>query len=258
MTPTTCTIPRTRLIAVENTHNRCGGVPLTVEYMHDLGKLAREHGLRVHLDGARIFNAAVALGVDVKALVADADTVTFCLSKGLAAPVGSVVCGERPFIREARRARKVVGGGMRQAGVIAAAGIVALEQMVDRLAEDHENARALAARAGRDAWHHRWRRCRCAPTSSTSASPDRTWMPRNWWLRLEEPACGCCRWTRAGCGRCRTTTSRRHIQVVLAPSETAYVRWIVSRFCASRLLTRPKDPAHATPEGVWKGCSNLR
>ncbi len=137
--------PLTRLITVENTHNRCGGTPLTVEYMHALGKLARDHGLRIHLDGARIFNAAVALGVDVKELVADVDTVTFCLSKGLAAPVGSVICGDRAFIAEARRARKVVGGGMRQAGVIAAAGIVALEQMVDRLAEDHENARALAA-----------------------------------------------------------------------------------------------------------------
>jgi threonine aldolase len=113
--------------------------------MRSLGKLAREHGLLLHLDGARIFNAAIALGVDVKALVTDVDSVTFCLSKGLAAPVGSVVCGRRAFIAEARRARKVVGGAMRQVGVIAAAGIVALEQMVDRLAEDHANARALAA-----------------------------------------------------------------------------------------------------------------
>jgi threonine aldolase len=136
--------PRTRLITVENTHNICGGVPLTVAYMAALGNLARSHGLRVHLDGARVFNAAVALGVDVKTLTADADTLTFCLSKGLAAPIGSVVCGDRAFIAEARRARKVVGGGMRQAGVIAAAGIVALEQMVERLAEDHANARALA------------------------------------------------------------------------------------------------------------------
>ncbi len=137
--------PKSRLITVENTHNRCGGSPLTVEYMRALGKLAREHGLLLHLDGARVFNAAIALGVDVKALVADADSLTFCLSKGLAAPVGSVVCGSKPFIAEARRARKVVGGAMRQVGVIAAAGIVALEQMVDRLAEDHANARALAA-----------------------------------------------------------------------------------------------------------------
>ncbi|MCX7706626.1 MAG: low-specificity L-threonine aldolase [Anaerolineae bacterium] len=137
--------PRTRLIAIENTHNRCGGSPLTVAYMQAIGRLAHERGLLLHVDGARIFNAAVALGVDVKALAADADSVTFCLSKGLAAPVGSVVCGSRTFIAEARRARKVVGGGMRQAGVIAAAGIVALEQMVDRLAEDHANAAALAA-----------------------------------------------------------------------------------------------------------------
>ena len=138
--------PRTRLITVENTHNICGGVPLTVGvYGRPRQPGPRSHGLRVHLDGARIFNAAVALGVDVKALTADADTLTFCLSKGLAAPIGSVVCGDRAFIAEARRARKVVGGGMRQAGVIAAAGIVALEQMVDRLAEDHANARASAA-----------------------------------------------------------------------------------------------------------------
>lgn len=136
--------PRTRLICLENTHNRCGGAVLTPEYMQAVGRLARRHGLALHLDGARIFNAAVALGVDVKELAADADSVTFCLSKGLAAPVGSLVCGSREFIAKARRARKVVGGGWRQAGVIAAAGIVALEQMVERLAEDHANARRLA------------------------------------------------------------------------------------------------------------------
>jgi threonine aldolase len=137
--------PRTKLITVENTHNRCGGAPLSVEHMRSVGALAKEHGLLLHVDGARIFNAAVALGVDVRALVADADSVTFCLSKGLAAPIGSVVCGSKAFIAEARRARKVVGGAMRQVGVIAAAGIVALEQMVGRLAEDHANAAALAA-----------------------------------------------------------------------------------------------------------------
>ena len=136
--------PRTRLVTVENTHNRCGGTVLTPEYMHSIGRLVREHGLRLHVDGARLFNAAVALGVDASSLVADASSVTFCLSKGLGAPVGSLVCGDRAFVAEARRARKIVGGGMRQAGVIAAAGIVALEQMVDRLAEDHANAQALA------------------------------------------------------------------------------------------------------------------
>jgi threonine aldolase len=137
--------PRTRLVAVENTHNLCGGVALTPGYMNDLGRLTKASGLRLHVDGARIFNASVALGVDVKDLVNNADSATFCLSKGLGAPVGSVVCGSQDFIREARRARKVVGGSMRQAGVIAAAGIVALEQMVRRLADDHANAQALAA-----------------------------------------------------------------------------------------------------------------
>jgi len=136
--------PRTRLICLENTHNRCGGAVLTREYMRSVGVLARRHGIALHLDGARIFNAAVALGVEAKTLAEECDSVTFCLSKGLGAPVGSVVCGNRDFIAEARRARKVVGGGWRQAGVIAAAGIVALEQMVDRLAEDHANARRLA------------------------------------------------------------------------------------------------------------------
>jgi len=136
--------PRTRLICLENTHNRCGGAVLTPEYTARVCNLAHQHGLKVHLDGARIFNAAVALGVDVRRLTCAVDSVTFCLSKGLAAPVGSVVCGPRDWIYEARRARKLLGGGMRQAGVIAAAGIVALEEMVDRLAEDHANARRLA------------------------------------------------------------------------------------------------------------------
>jgi threonine aldolase len=137
--------PRTRLVCLENTHNRCGGVPLTVEYTNQVANLAHRRGLRLHIDGARLFNAAVALGVDAKELVARADSVTFCLSKGLAAPVGSIICGTREFIEEARRNRKVLGGGMRQVGILAAAGIVALDEMVDRLAEDHANAEALAA-----------------------------------------------------------------------------------------------------------------
>jgi len=135
--------PTTRLIVLENTHNRCNGSPLSPDYMRQVRKLADRHGLKVHVDGARIFNSAVAQRVDVRQLAADADSVTFCLSKGLAAPVGSVVCGTPDFIMRARRARKVLGGGMRQAGVLAAAGIVALNEMVDRLAEDHENARRL-------------------------------------------------------------------------------------------------------------------
>jgi threonine aldolase len=136
--------PRTRLIALENTHNRCDGAPLSPDYMAQIVNVATRHGLKVHLDGARIFNAAIALGVNPQTLTRDVDSVTFCLSKGLSAPVGSVLCGSREFIAEARRNRKVLGGGMRQAGVIAAAGIIALEQMVDRLAEDHANARRLA------------------------------------------------------------------------------------------------------------------
>ena len=136
--------PRSRLICLENTHNRCGGACVAPSYMRDVRRIADKHGLKVHLDGARLFNAAVALGVDVKELTADADSVAFCLSKGLSAPVGSLVCGSAEFIRSARRIRTVVGGGARQAGIIAAAGVVALEQMVDRLADDHANARRLA------------------------------------------------------------------------------------------------------------------
>ena len=136
--------PRTRLICLENTHNVCNGTPLSVEYTAQVARLAHDHGLQIHVDGARIFNAAAALGVDVRELVQDVDSVQFCLSKGLCAPVGSLVCGSAEFIAEARRARKVVGGGMRQAGVLAAAGIVALEQIADRMGEDHARAKRLA------------------------------------------------------------------------------------------------------------------
>jgi len=136
--------PRTRLIILENTHNGCNGYPLDSDYMQAVSQIARHHKLKIHVDGARIFNAAVALNVKPKDLVVEADSVSFCLSKGLAAPVGSLICGTQDFINEARRARKLVGGGMRQAGVLAAAGIVALSEMVDRLADDHANARKLA------------------------------------------------------------------------------------------------------------------
>jgi threonine aldolase len=136
--------PRSRLICLENTHNRCYGSALTPQYMKAVAKLAADNNLNVHLDGARIFNAAIALGVDVKELTCYADSVSFCLSKGLSSPVGSLICGSHDFIAEARRNRKILGGGMRQSGILAAAGITALEQMVDRLAEDHENAKRLA------------------------------------------------------------------------------------------------------------------
>ena len=136
--------PRTAVICLENTHNRCSGGVLTVGQMAAVAAAAREHEIPVHLDGARIFNAAIALGVPATELTRHVDSVTFCLSKGLSAPVGSVVCGTKEFITKVRRVRKMAGGAMRQAGVIAAPGIVALETMVDRLAEDHENARVLA------------------------------------------------------------------------------------------------------------------
>jgi len=136
--------PRTKLIVIENTHNRMGGAALSAAYTDALGELAHRYHLQVHLDGARIFNAAVALGVDAKELTRGADSVCFCLSKGLACPVGSVLTGCQAFIAEARHYRKMVGGGMRQVGVLAAAGLVALREMIDRLADDHANARRLA------------------------------------------------------------------------------------------------------------------
>ena len=135
---------RTAMIALENTHNYSGGFPLTPEYMEAVGAVARRHEIPLHVDGARLFNAAVCLEAPASELVKGADSVTFCLSKGLSCPVGSVVCGSGEFIEETRRWRKMVGGGMRQAGVIAAAGIVALDTMVERLTDDHANARRLS------------------------------------------------------------------------------------------------------------------
>jgi threonine aldolase len=136
--------PRTSLVCLENSHNNCGGTVLTVAQTKAVADLAHRRGLRVHLDGARIFNAAVALGVDAKDLCASADTVQYCFSKGLSAPVGSILCGPAETVAKARRVRKLLGGAMRQAGVIAAAALVALEEMRDRLVDDHRNAKALA------------------------------------------------------------------------------------------------------------------
>jgi len=136
--------PITRLIALENTHNRCGGSVLPLDYTNKIGEFAKERGLALHLDGARVFNAAAALSSSAKELASPFDSVTFCLSKGLSAPVGSVLCGSKEFIVKAHRLRKQLGGGMRQAGILAAAGIVSLDTMVDRLGEDHARARKLA------------------------------------------------------------------------------------------------------------------
>lgn len=137
-------LPRTSLIALENTHNRAGGAILPVEYMESVYQLAKEKNIPVHLDGARLFNAAIGLGVDVKELTKSVDTVQFCLSKGLSAPMGSILAGPKEWIESARKWRKRLGGGMRQAGLMAAPGIVALTTMVDRLAEDHQRAKNLA------------------------------------------------------------------------------------------------------------------
>lgn len=134
----------TRLICLENTQNICGGVPLTVEYTRAVGDLAHRNQLALHIDGARIFNAATALYVDVKDLVEPADSVMFCLSKGLVAPIGSMLVGSQKFIARARHLRKMLGGGMRQVGVLAAAGIISLERMTKRLGEDHTRAKKLA------------------------------------------------------------------------------------------------------------------
>jgi threonine aldolase len=136
--------PRSRLLCLENTHNRCWGSPLSLGYLESVLDLAGRLGLRTHLDGARIFNAALAERVAVRKLTQGFDSISFCFSKGLGAPVGSVVCGSKRFIRKAARIRKQVGGGMRQAGVIAAGGVYALENMVERLAEDHAMAQRLA------------------------------------------------------------------------------------------------------------------
>lgn len=136
--------PVTALLCIENTHNRRGGAAITAAETAVLAEAAHGRGVAVHIDGARIFNAAVALGVPAANLAAPADSITFCLSKGLAAPVGSLLCGSAAFIGRARRYRKMLGGGMRQAGIIAAAGLVALDRMIDRLADDHATARRLA------------------------------------------------------------------------------------------------------------------
>jgi threonine aldolase len=136
--------PRTSLVCLENSHNNCGGAVITAEQTKAVADFAHARGMRVHLDGARIFNAAAALGVEARDLVRDVDTVQFCFSKGLAAPVGSILCGDGETIAKARRVRKLLGGAMRQAGVIAAAALIGLEQMRERLVEDHRNAKRLA------------------------------------------------------------------------------------------------------------------
>jgi threonine aldolase len=136
--------PRPTLLCLENTHNRAGGTCITAKQTKDLASVAKSHDMKVHVDGARIFNAAVALGMDVRDLTREVDSVTFCLSKGLSCPLGSVVAGTREFIQKTRKYKQMLGGAMRQAGIIAAPGLVALETMIDRLRDDHQNAKRLA------------------------------------------------------------------------------------------------------------------
>lgn len=136
--------PPTSLVCLENTHNNAGGIAITPQQMKAVSDVVKPRGITIHLDGARVFNAAVALRTDVKNITEWADSVMFCFSKGLSAPVGSIVCGSQEFIEKARKVRKMLGGGMRQAGVLAACAIISLEKMIDRLHEDHENAQKLA------------------------------------------------------------------------------------------------------------------
>lgn len=136
--------PQTSLISLENTHNKCFGAPVPRSYIKEVIHIANENNLKTHIDGARIFNATVALDISLSDLIKDVDSITFCLSKGLSCPVGSVVCGSKDFIYHARRVRKALGGGMRQAGIIAAAGLSALENTDEQIQEDHQNAKLLA------------------------------------------------------------------------------------------------------------------
>jgi threonine aldolase len=145
-------MPRVTMVEAENTHNREGGTCYTLDELRAVSEFAKKHSLSFHLDGARIFNASIATGTPVKRLASCADTVTFCLSKGLGAPVGSVLCGTNRFIEEARRVRKLLGSGMRQAGVLAAAGIYALKNNVSRLEQDHINARKIADTLAHTGW----------------------------------------------------------------------------------------------------------
>lgn len=142
--PAALAVAPTRLVCLENTHNRCSGAVLPSSYIQNVSEIAQRHGVSLHLDGARVFNAATYLGLPVSDVVAPFDTVLFCLSKGLSCPVGSLLCGSEDFIGRARRIRRMVGGGMRQAGILAAAGLVAFETTAHRLAEDHANAKLLA------------------------------------------------------------------------------------------------------------------
>ena len=136
--------PKTSLISLENTHNKCFGYPLSKNYIDQVSNIAKENNIKLHVDGARIFNATVALNTSLEQLIKNVDSITFCLSKGLACPIGSLICGSNDFINEARRIRKALGGGMRQAGIIASAGLHVIDNIDFQILEDHQNAKMLA------------------------------------------------------------------------------------------------------------------
>ena len=136
--------PQTSLISLENTHNMCFGSPISKDYIDEVSNIAKENKLKLHVDGARIFNATTALNISLKDMIDNVDSITFCLSKGLACPIGSIICGSKEFIHLARRMRKVLGGGMRQAGIIAAAGLIAINQLESQIQDDHLNAQLLS------------------------------------------------------------------------------------------------------------------
>jgi len=136
--------PQTSLISLENTHNMCFGSPISKDYIDEVSNIAKENKLKLHVDGARIFNATTALNISLKDMIDNVDSITFCLSKGLACPIGSIICGSKEFIHSARRMRKVLGGGMRQAGIIAAAGLIAINQLESQIQDDHLNAQLLS------------------------------------------------------------------------------------------------------------------
>lgn len=136
--------PQTSLISLENTHNMCFGSPISKDYIDEVSNIAKENKLKLHVDGARIFNATTVLNISLKDMIDNVDSITFCLSKGLACPIGSIICGSKEFIHSARRMRKVLGGGMRQAGIIAAAGLIAINQLESQIQDDHLNAQLLS------------------------------------------------------------------------------------------------------------------
>jgi len=224
----------TALVTVETTHNSAGGAVIPLDYMARLRALTAEKGVPVHIDGARIFNAAVALGVPAADIAKYGDSIGFCVSKGLSAPFGSVLCGSAAFIERARAYRRMVGGGMRQSGVVAAAGIVALERMVDRLAEDHRRAKRLAE--GLHAIDPRLSDPRLVDTNIVMVEVDHTGSDAKAWLSaLETAELKCGAWSRHSL----RLVTHRHIDDAAVDQTLAIVRSVVGTLRpAAKVLER--------------------